>query len=462
MDTPSLRSLLVACAGAASDDPYAHFLAGLVAYDAGLLGEAVDGVAASLRMDPARDCRTATFRRMVVEVYSRADMLARTGRVHDAASILAAVVRNLPEDQQARAGLNAALMSMLREPMMLHRGGQLQAAKDGYEAVLRLDPGNRNARHLLGLVLKHQGDALRSLELLAQVNMELPYSADFHLNLCNAVGFTIGKAEEFARLGDTARSEAHYRAVIDCLKGIDDPTHPLAQRGYHVDPDLPLPRQADIVYANVHGHILKEDFLSYLPEDAAIFECGAADGHDSVELASLFPKGMVYSVEASRREYAVLLEATRGCPNVRTFNFAISEAEGEATFYIYKDTIGRNTMLRPETSRQDEFEANTVPAMPLSAWAERNGITRLDLLWLDMEGAELMALQSAGDLIASVRAVYAEVSKTGMAFDGSCTYEEVARWLGERGFVVERELLPFNGEGNVLFVRRELSRKVAS
>ena len=66
----------------------------------------------------------------------------------------------------------------------------------------------------------------------------------------------------------------------------------------------------------------------------------------------------------------------------------------------------------------------TVPALTLDTWAEQNQCSRIDFLWLDMQGGELAAIQAAPHLLVTVQAIHLEVT-TAELYENNPLYPEV-------------------------------------
>lgn len=92
----------------------------------------------------------------------------------------------------------------------------------------------------------------------------------------------------------------------------------------------------------------------------------------------------------------------------------------------------------------------TVQCVRLDDWSRDHGV-QPDLLWLDLQGAELDALRGGETVLEHVRLIHAEVSMM-EEYEGCALYPEVRSWLAQRGFDVLVEALPPGApQGNVLF-----------
>ena len=94
-----------------------------------------------------------------------------------------------------------------------------------------------------------------------------------------------------------------------------------------------------------------------------------------------------------------------------------------------------------------------VQCVRLDDWSSDHGV-QPDLLWLDLQGAELDALRGAEVVLERVRLIHSEVSVI-EEYEGCALYHEVRSWLAQHGFDVLVEALPPGSpQGNVLFGRR--------
>jgi FkbM family methyltransferase len=91
-----------------------------------------------------------------------------------------------------------------------------------------------------------------------------------------------------------------------------------------------------------------------------------------------------------------------------TFNEqAVSSSAGSVTFNVDNKTHGggSNSLLAHSEhfatrARVDRYSPTTVTAITLDEYADSHGISHIDLLKLDIEGAELLALEGARRLLA--------------------------------------------------------------
>ena len=129
-----------------------------------------------------------------------------------------------------------------------------------------------------------------------------------------------------------------------------------------------------------------------LPSDAVAVDGGAHIGVISVLLASLCPDGHVYAFEPVA-ETAAHLEhnlAANDITNVTVERLALYRDDGEITLAFDESYPGGSHI------GDGEFRVATAR---LDTWAQARGLDRLDLLKLDVEGAEPAVLDGAEETL---------------------------------------------------------------
>lgn len=205
---------------------------------------------------------------------------------------------------------------------------------------------------------------------------------------------------------------------------------------------------------------------NFLPDNPVIVEAGAFDGNDTNKMALQWPAGTVHAFEPVPEIYERLLNNTSKFKNIHYYPLALSDNNGTALFHISerptrpgvasqagslhkpKQRLSKSPLIFPRTT--------TVPTITLDEWASQNGISAIDLLWLDTQGHELAILQAAPSMIAHIKVILAEVSFI-ESYEGQPQYEDVVAWITGHGFeYVGRDFADTITTffGNALFVRR--------
>ncbi len=98
--------------------------------------------------------------------------------------------------------------------------------------------------------------------------------------------------------------------------------------------------------------------------------------------------------------------------------------------------------------REVEVSTTTV-----EEWASKQSIRSIDLIWMDVQGAELQVLQGMGKLIENTRCIVLEIWMK-PAYDGAATLPQIQEYLESRGFYMTRLWRSVNKiDGDALFQR---------
>lgn len=195
-----------------------------------------------------------------------------------------------------------------------------------------------------------------------------------------------------------------------------------------------------------------------LPDARVIVEAGAHNGADTARLAKLFPRATIHAFECVPSLRVQAQAATAGLANVRIHPQALSNTCGTAPFFVSAGGSDQSSSLLravdhaslyPDVTFDDEI---TVETTTLDAWAAANGVPGIDFAWLDMQGMEPATLAGSPAMLATMRAVYSEVT-FGQLYEGTPRYGEFAAWMQSQGFKVDLEDRCHEAWGNVLFVR---------
>ena len=207
----------------------------------------------------------------------------------------------------------------------------------------------------------------------------------------------------------------------------------------------------------------------YIPveEVKLIFELGARDCEDSVTLYRQFqcpiftfecnPDGLIKCEET--------LKAAQMTP-IELVKKAVNSYDGEVKFFPYDSSnIGASSIFQHKYGSHLQTEI-VVPCCRLDTFINETTQKGPDLLCMDIQGAELIALKSLGSFIRDVKYVASECSIEGFYAD-SYVFKDIYMFMAEQGFEIvqsgylHRELIEYlNGntmdrkEMDVVWVRQ--------
>jgi FkbM family methyltransferase len=135
--------------------------------------------------------------------------------------------------------------------------------------------------------------------------------------------------------------------------------------------------------------------------DPVIFDIGAHEGETVRRYKDLFKNSSVYCFEPFPDNVRILRSRYSSDPAVHVFDRAVSDRCGMKTFYV-NENDATNSLLPREKSGRRYFSKTAaaksqldVETITIDEVMKQHGIERLDILKLDIQGGELMALQGA-------------------------------------------------------------------
>jgi FkbM family methyltransferase len=140
-------------------------------------------------------------------------------------------------------------------------------------------------------------------------------------------------------------------------------------------------------------------------------DVGANVGQTVTSIKRSFPRAEVYAFEPVRGTYEQLRHATSHLPDVRCYQLALSDREGELTIPVVPGSVFNSIgSVRYEKDRRAIPE--TIRLTTLDRFVDEHHLGQVDLLKIDTEGHDLSVLSGARATLTrgTVRCVYVEVT----------------------------------------------------
>lgn len=201
-------------------------------------------------------------------------------------------------------------------------------------------------------------------------------------------------------------------------------------------------------YSQIQKAVGKEAFrrqVAYVAEAHTVIDVGAWIGQTVNGYRRLYPKAQIHAFEPQPRQFDRLVRRFAGASDTTIWSMAMSNWTGTQTLHVTEP--GYETSLLEPTSeylatgicrRQDVRVTTTA----LDTFCQQQGIDRIDVLKMDVQGNELRVLQGARGLFDRdcVGLVFAELNFC-HKYEGQCWWYDVGAWLAGYGFEL-RELAP--------------------
>ena len=161
------------------------------------------------------------------------------------------------------------------------------------------------------------------------------------------------------------------------------------------------------LYHLVHSLEKIENLVKALPEkiEGAFIDGGANNGLYSILLCEKYKQNKIYAFEASN-DLTKIIEKNIDSENFVLCNKAIAATTGEIRFFTDKesDQIGSTIFDNVEAFAKNEKDIQTsvVQAVSLKDFIENEGIERVAVLKLDIQGGEYEALSHNPEILEKV------------------------------------------------------------
>jgi FkbM family methyltransferase len=210
-----------------------------------------------------------------------------------------------------------------------------------------------------------------------------------------------------------------------------------------------------------------------------LFEVGACEGEDTIRLKRRFPNASVYAFEPLPENVTRARQnlAKYGVRDAEIFQLALGDRVGRSEFYVssgHPDQVPRtedwdygnksSSLLPPKEHTRVlpwvKFDRTIqVETTRIDRFCDEHSIDTIDLVHLDVQGAEVVVLRGAGDYVKRIGAIWMEVAAIEL-YEDQPLKNEVERFMHDHGFVCIKDTVNVTA-GDQLYVSRELMTRSA-
>lgn len=177
-----------------------------------------------------------------------------------------------------------------------------------------------------------------------------------------------------------------------------------------------------------------------------ILEVGARDCGETEVFAQVFPKASIYAFECNPQTLPLCRAVAKKYPSIHLVEKAVSDSNGSVDFFpidpektetTWKDgNPGASSLLQASGKYPvEKYVQNkiTVEATRLDDFLTSNDISQVDVMWMDIQGAELMALKGLGERLQDVKIIHTEVEFMEI-YSKQPLYNDIKSYLHRNGF----------------------------
>lgn len=158
----------------------------------------------------------------------------------------------------------------------------------------------------------------------------------------------------------------------------------------------------------MYYNLYESEFIAHLKrnlkEGDIFIDPGANIGYISAIASGLVGStGKVFSIEPSPTCFSKLKNYLPQAGNITLINAAVSDKDGEATFYDTPRVITRGFATLGEVSQPKDGTPFKVQTVTVDELSRKYNLDRIKYLKLDIEGSELLALQGSREMLKNKR-----------------------------------------------------------
>ena len=198
-----------------------------------------------------------------------------------------------------------------------------------------------------------------------------------------------------------------------------------------------------------------------------ILDIGSRDAEVSIELKRAFPSARVFSFECNPPAIELCRAniAASGLPDVTLVPNAVSDSDGTLDFFAIDPTrtvtphpdgnIGASSLFHANPEYPyEQYHQNriSVEATTLARWSKEASVSTVDLVWMDLQGAELKAIQGMGELLKNIKILYTEVEFKPM-YLGQPLFGEIDQFLRAHDFRLHGKFNLSEWFGDAMYVQ---------
>jgi FkbM family methyltransferase len=215
-----------------------------------------------------------------------------------------------------------------------------------------------------------------------------------------------------------------------------------------------------------------ETFIRHIQhsnENYIIFDIGSRDCLQSIEFYNAFPNSKIYAFECNPNTIEICKHNIKPYSDrITLIEGAVCDYDGNITFYPInqKKTIttwkdgnpGASSIFKSNGNYTEEIYVQdeiTTNCHRLDTVMKKYGIPKVDIIWMDLQGAELLALRGLGTYLQNVKYIHTEVSHIEM-YSGQVMFIELNHYILSNGFILKNNLSLNGWQEDVIYENKHL------
>ena len=212
------------------------------------------------------------------------------------------------------------------------------------------------------------------------------------------------------------------------------------------------------------SNVLTHSFIKHLSKHIEfdnikiILDIGSRDACQSLEFNRWFPNAKIYAFEPVQSNANWCSNATRNIENITIVPNAVGLENKKILFNVVTNgNVGASSIYKvsnhPRSRAWAQIEVE-VDCIRLDDWLIQNEIEKVDLMWVDVQGAEKLVFNGMSDFLRNVDGIATEIGLVPL-YEGATSREELDVILCEDFQLLELQPEPQQTEADAIYLNRK-------
>lgn len=204
-------------------------------------------------------------------------------------------------------------------------------------------------------------------------------------------------------------------------------------------------------------------------EVITIFDIGSRDCLEAIEFSKKYHNAKIYSFEPNPDAIKVAKKNISNFKNITLVEKAVSNINGPVDFYPINPELTESPHEDGNIGASSLFMASgkyplekyvqnkiSVESITIEKFCEDNCIELIDFVWMDLQGAEFLALKGFGKLLSNVKIIHTEAELFEI-YQGQHFFQDIQKLLNKTHFLIDGDT-KHNFFNNYIFIKKEFFR----
>lgn len=213
-----------------------------------------------------------------------------------------------------------------------------------------------------------------------------------------------------------------------------------------------------------------ESFCKHIEDKTksyVIFDVGSRDCQQSIEFYKTFPNAKIYAFECNPNTIGLCKANIKSYSDrITLIEGAVTDYDGTTTFYPINKQKTKTTWKDGNPGASSLFKTNghytiehyvqdeiITDCHRLDTVMTKHNIPNVDIIWIDLQGAELLALRGLGSCLKNVQYIHTEVTHNEI-YSGQVMFPEFNAFMLQNGFHLKNNLTFGGWQEDAIYMRQ--------